>query len=147
MCIVVDTNVAHKIISSSPDPEYQPVHIELFEKRRIKLALGGQLSEELLRSSVAASLLLQLERIGQAIVYSGDELGFSTDRIRKSGLCVSNDAHVLALVVRSGARVVCTEDRNLHRDLRNQRIVGKRRSIYQTAKHSRLLSRCTPCRH
>jgi hypothetical protein len=60
-------------------------------------------------------------------------------------VCVSNHAHIVALAKASGARVVFSNDGNLHKGIRNATLVAKPRGrIYQTPEHQHLLGNDVP---
>ena len=75
-------------------------------------------------------------------------------RLRREGACKSNDLHVLALALVSGARLLYTNDTALINDFGNPGIVARPRGkIYTTAKstnvtdaHRRLLAARDLCR-
>ncbi len=74
--------------------------------------------------------------------------------LRKEGVCKSNDVHVLALALVSGARLLYTNDAALKDDFGNPEIVARPRGkIYTTARtanvtdaHRRLLAARDLCR-
>ena len=74
--------------------------------------------------------------------------------LRKEGVCKSNDVHVLALALVSGARLLYTNDTALIDDFGNREIVARPRGkIYTTARntavtdaHRRLLAARDLCR-
>ena len=74
--------------------------------------------------------------------------------LRGEGVCRSNDLHVIALALVSGARLLYTNDRALIDDFGNREIVARPRGkIYTTARtahvtdtHRRLLAASDLCR-
>ncbi len=68
-------------------------------------------------------------------------------RLRSTAICGSNDHHILALAIVSGARTLATDDNPLAADFRNKRIIDQPRgSIYRhPAKHRRLLRHTSSC--
>jgi len=66
--------------------------------------------------------------------------------LKETGLCESNDCHVIGLALASGARTLCTHDKALQRDFRNPTIVSKPRgSIYLRPAHAELLRHGSSC--
>jgi hypothetical protein len=64
----------------------------------------------------------------------------SAPSVRCAQVCVFNDAHIVALARASGARVVFSNDGNLHKDIRNATLVAKPTGgIYQAPEHQHLL--------
>ena len=47
--------------------------------------------------------------------------------IRQSGLCRSNDFHIIALAQLAGARMLYSRDRELHQDFRNSKLLDQPR--------------------
>jgi len=63
-----------------------------------------------------------------------------TEQIRS--LCESDDPHVIALAQISGARILCSRDKNLHKDFTNSELVNDPRGrIYQNSSHAQLFRR------
>lgn len=88
--------------------------------------------------------VLQLLRAGIARQVPADEVARQEAAVTETGLCESNDTHVVALARASGARTLCTHDKALQRDFRNPALVANPRgSVYQRPEHGRLL-RHTP---
>ena len=83
-----------------------------------------------------------------------EEVEACTEEIRKREVCRSDDEHVLALALVSGARLLYTNDAALIEDFKNRDIVrNPRGAIYTTARsnkvtaaHRRLLADRTLCR-
>lgn len=89
--------------------------------------------------------LLELERAGRLVSANGDRLELEEKRLRRDGLCASNDHHVLALAIASGARTLATGDGPLTRDFRNKAIIDRPRgSVYRDTPEHRRLLRHTP---
>ena len=66
--------------------------------------------------------------------------------LRARGLCTSDDEHLIALARKSGARVFCTEDTTLWKDVRNRALLAKPRGrIYRTKRHVALLGHHAGC--
>ena len=77
----------------------------------------------------------------------------ATATLQSRNICKSNDAHVLALAIVSGARLLFTNDQDLQSDFGNRRIIsGVRGKIYTTLQnqdvrrsHRDLLNRTDLC--
>jgi hypothetical protein len=92
--------------------------------------------------------LVELERAGRLrFNFSDKALHEEENFLRKAGMCVSNDLHVLALAIVSGARTVATRDQALSKDFRNKAVVDSPRgSIYRDpGKHGHLLCHTSSC--
>ena len=144
MCIIVDNDVAHRVLLSSNDPAYGDVHRRLFgpTKRYLRLACGGQLKAEYLHNNDLRRALRALEQAGRAPVLNESQISTETNSIAQSGLCCSNDPHVIALARVSRARVLCSHDANLRKDFTDKRLLtDPRGKIYQGPNHNHLLSK------
>lgn len=61
--------------------------------------------------------------------------------------CVSDDPHIIALALESGARLLCSLDQALHTDFTNPQLINSPRGhVYQNAAHEHLIRRhCKKC--
>ena len=83
-----------------------------------------------------------------------EDVDARTDELRRRTVCTSNDEHVLALALVSGARLLYTNDEALIADFKNREIVANPRGkVYTTAVnddvtpvHRRLLADRNLCR-
>jgi hypothetical protein len=69
MCLViVDVNVAPRVLLTPDDPEYSALHRAFFGRRRPNtiLAYGGQLTDEYGHNGRLARILAVLDRAGRA---------------------------------------------------------------------------------
>ena len=145
MCLIVDTNLASKVFTNPPDPDFAPVIAWL--KKDGRLIFGGRLRAELMRVEKARSLLAELQRGGRALRIPNAELAREETVVLATGYCQSNDGHVVALARVSGARTLCTHDKDLQKDFRNPQLVSDPRgSIYQRKAHVHLLRHTRSCR-
>ena len=137
MCLIVDANVAGRFLA-------QPGAIVdwLFGDRGIpRLVAAGKLREELAVLTEVRRLLVALERAGRLRSAEPHSLQTEEARLRKAKRCVSNDHHILALALVSGARTLATDDDALAGDFKNvQLIPAPRGKIYRDPEvHGRLL--------
>jgi predicted nucleic acid-binding protein len=143
MCLIVDANLAGLVFSSPPHSDFVPV-LDWLQQRDGCLVVGGHLANELSRMEKARRFVVQLQRAGIARLVAEEEVEREEAEVTATGLCESNDSHVVALARVSGARTLCTHDKALQRDFRNARLVAKPRgSVYQRPAHAKLL-RHTP---
>jgi len=145
MCVIVDANLASRVFAEPVEEDFAPV-LDWLTSKGGELAIGGRLASELERLEKPRRFVIALLRAGRArrlptaVVQEEEEL------IEQSGLCRSNDSHVLALANVSGARTLCTLDRDLQRDFRNPQLVSRPRgSIYPRQEHARLLRHTSSC--
>jgi hypothetical protein len=145
MCLIVEANLAGLVFRSPPDSNFVPV-LDWLEKDGC-LILGGRLGSELVRLAEAQRYLLALLRAGRAKRVAEEVMTAEEEAVLKTGLCRSNDCHVLALARASGARTLCTHDKALQKDFRNPQLISKPRgSVYQRKAHARLLRHTRSCR-
>ena len=153
MCGVVDNNVASEVFGDRQTAAGKGFR-DWIDGRRGSLAVGGDLLDELdgngkfrewYARNVQSGLILQIRR---------DRIAPIQRRLEQEGQCTSNDTHVLALAIASGARLLYTNDTNLMDDFRNRNIVpGPPGKIYTTRdrndfrrSHKKLLRMKNLCR-
>lgn len=144
MCLIVDINVAHKVLLVSDDPDFKDVHICLFTNSnpRGSLAYGGKLLNEYGRSPEIIRKLAELDRAGRARKVDDDLVDEEMKRIIQSGICKSDDEHIIALARVGRVRLLCSHDKDLHTDFTNKTLLDKPRcKVYQKPKHNKLLWR------
>ena len=67
-----------------------------------------------------------------------EDVNGRAEALRRNNICTSNDEHVIALALVSGARLLYTNDKALIEDFKNRDIVaGPRGRIYTTARNDR----------
>lgn len=144
MCLIIDANLAGLVFGSPPHPDFVPV-LDWLQQRDGCLVVGGHLADELGRLERARRFVVQLLRAGIARQVPAAEVAREEAEVVATGLCESNDSHVVALARASGARTLCTHDRALQRDFRNAQLVAKPRgSVYQRPDHGKLLRHTPP---
>ena len=145
MCLIVDASLAAAVFASPPQPDFVPV-LDWVEKRDGCIVYGGRLAGELMRIEKARRYLRTLLQAGRALRFQDDSVETEQAAVVGTGLCRSNDAHVVALARVSGARTLCTRDRDLQRDFRNPQLVSDPRgSVYQRREHANLLRHTGSC--
>jgi hypothetical protein len=147
MCLIVDANCAHLFFKSSQYPDAKPAFDWISDRRcNGRLVYGGKLENELKKDQGAARSLLDLWRDGRAIRVEKNKVDSETERVRKLGLCRSNDHHVIALAIVSGARVLYSHDGKPQADFDNPKLINHPRGrVYKYAKHKRLLVHTRSC--
>ena len=131
MCVIIDANAAHQVFGDSKTEAGEFLLRRL--SPRIKLAVGGELLDELERIGGFSRWLRAARRTGHARLVSDDEVNSEADALRAQDACQSNDHHVLALANVSGARLLFTNDNALQADFGNRQIIGGTRGrIYTT---------------
>ena len=133
MCAIVDANVAHEAFGKNATAAGVGFR-NWITGGSGRLAVGGLLMRELERSAPGfREWAIQARLSGQMRVADDGEIAAKAETLRESGLCRSNDHHVIALAQVSGARLLYSNDQNLHRDFRNKRLIDNPRgSVYST---------------
>lgn len=146
MCLIIDANKTADFLNQPSHPDHVPI-CRWLEKGRGMVPLGGRLRREILQVRKARRYFAELIRSGRARRYPDEEVDAEEAVVQNTGLCVSDDPHVIALARVSGARVLFSEDQDLWDDFRNPRLIprpgGK---IYRRAEHAPLLRDARPCR-
>ena len=135
MCGIVDANVVNEVFGDERPPAGERF-FDWLASPRGQLVVGGELLRELGRNHGFMRWLEKAIRYGRARRMADEDIEARTDALRRSGVCKSDDEHVLALAVASGARLLFTNDNLLMDDFRNPDIVpGRQGRIYTTGKH------------
>ncbi len=144
MCVIVDADVAHLVFGSPADADYKPV-FEWIANGKGAIVYGGKLAQELFCTG-KQGILVEFKRQRKAYEYTACELDPEIEDIQSEGHHRSNDAHVLALGRCSGARTLCTKDKDLIHDFKDRRIISNPRgNVYRAAAHTHLLRHCPGC--
>lgn len=144
MCLIVDTNVAHRVFLARDDDDFRHVFACLFEGRmpRVSIVYGGKLLQEYMKSAPIRRALTILDRAGSARKISDALVESETQTVVGLRLCQSDDEHIIGLALASNVRLLCSNDRDLHSDFTNRRLLNRPRgSVYQKARHRHLLDR------
>jgi len=145
VCVIVDANLTATFFNNPFAGDYAPV-VRWITERDGRLVYGGKLKAELEKSVAARRLLLAWWRAGRAHLVEDAPLASEEAVVASLGHCQSNDAHVVALARVSGARVLCTDDQPLMRDLRDQRLIARPRGkIHRERTHAHLLAHASSC--
>lgn len=127
MCVILDVNVAREVLRTPLTEPSHPLR-QWLEGGSGKLVLGGELLEELRVNSEVKEKLFGLYRAGIAVVLAPDSsqtLRKKTKELRHSDVCISNDEHIIALAQLTGARLLCTDDKDLISDFKNSKVISK----------------------
>lgn len=147
MCVIVDANLAASVFANPRLADFAPLLDWLFDPDKDgRLIYGGHLETELERVGDARRAVKSLWQSGRAHQIKDSRVSTVIAQLSAGRLCRSNDHHVVALALVSGARVLCTRDRALHEDFTNKDIVKQPRGkIYQGRDHAHLLVHSSSC--
>ena len=171
-CCIVDANVVGVVFGEEPPP----AGVALFRWVQLQegsLVVGGKLAEELRVESTLkrqvrigtnsdakrfADWLRQAWQLGRVRNLDLDEKSYKavrrrTETLDSSGEVRSDDPHIVALAIESGARLLYSHDQSLQQDFRDASLVNNPRGkVYSTAVsreltngHRRLLREAPTC--
>jgi hypothetical protein len=143
MCLIVDANSAARLLVN----DAAVLRWLLGSSGSPRLVAAGKLREELVRLESVRRILLQLDRAGRLRTVAPAALTDQERRLKANVFCKSNDHHVLALAVVSGARTLATLDNALTQDFHNPRVINNPRGkVFQDpTKHAHLLCHTPSC--
>ncbi len=145
MCVIVDSSVASLVFSNPCHRDFKGL-IDWIESRRGKIVLGGDLKRELFLLGEVRRRIISWSRDGLVLQCDDDAVQARTTELEESGICKSNDCHVLALALVTGARLLCCDDQALSSDFRNPEIINRPRGhVYRSNNHRHLLRRAPDC--
>ena len=156
MCIVIDTNTIPSVLNPdvSDHYEFRPI-LDWLDTHKTKIVYGGKTyKEELAKMPRYYSILVEMRRGGRAKELDED----SVDRVQeevsqKTRHKKFNDQAIVAIVIVSRCRFVCSNDKRSFPFLRLTTLYpkGRRPNIYTGRRNLRLLyhrhisGRCGPC--
>ena len=153
MCATVDHSVTYEVFGRKQTEAGKEFRDWLDNGRGI-LIVGGKNLGELTQNSNFTRWFVESRRSTNRIrQIDKAKIARVEERLRKVGKLRSNDGHVVALAVVSGARLLYTNDRKLTHDFENAEIVrnpggevfSTRESNAFTTRHNDLLNAETLC--
>ncbi len=136
MCAIVDADSSGEIAAAAASPAVRAFK-EAFASGQCCLVVGGsRLRRELGRGftepdrakpTTVTEWISQVARAGKLIDCDDDEVDNRAEDIRRAGLCVSKDFHIIALAQIAGARMLYSKDRELHQDFTNPELLNEPR--------------------
>ena len=153
MCAIVDADVSHEVFGNDR-PEAGERLFEWLDSEPFRLAVGGTLLAELNRSP-AREWMRQAILAGRVRQETTGTVDRREEELSREGRCLSNDIHVIALAQISGARLLYSNDKDLHVDFKNKRLIDEPRGkVYSTNEdknftnaHEKLLNNRNLCRN
>ena len=136
MCLIIDADVMSRCFNG--DSDFLPVYEALLRKKAIAF-YGGKLADEYAKMTTFRSRIAAMDRIGAFKQFSRNSVESETKTVADSKLCRSNDVHIIALARVSHCRLLCSNDKKLHADFTNPKILKPKGSVYSSKKHSHLI--------
>jgi len=139
MCLIIDANVLAEFFGNE---EFKPA-LKWVRDGSGKIIIGGsKYDEEIKRVAKAVKVLVELRKAGRVVRVPDETVDSKQVEIEKSFHIHSDDPHIIALVIESCCRVVCTRDGPLQQDFRDrfrEKFNVRRPSVYKRKQHAGLL--------
>jgi hypothetical protein len=149
VCLIIDASCASSVFASPTPKDFLPIH-RWIDNRKGLLVLGGKNKKELFNIEKARLAIMEWSRKSRASFINDGEIKAKESEILRQALLTSNDEHVLALAIVSGARCLCSPgDHALCADFKNKKIVGNHHKgkIYRNATHENQLRHTSSCHY
>ena len=145
MCIIIDNDVVHRVVIVKDDPDFGALQASLFGVKTptVRMVYGGtRLAAEYGGSNTLVRVLRTLDQAGRARKVPDEAVDAEEQAIAASGLCQSNDHHIIALARVGEVRLLCTGDNALASDFGNSDLIDEPRGkVYRGPAHRHLLVR------
>ena len=142
MCIIVDANRLGKLLAEPPDEDAVPIRQWLEDGGILVYSTSGKFAREL--GAKARRQLANYGRAGRARLIAAERFADEERRLQQDEQLKSDDPHVLALALASGARLLYTGDKRLVADFKDAKLISKPRGrVYSSAANADLLSPTT----
>ena len=153
MCAILDANVVGEVFQGDQE-RAGGKFLDWVINGRGHLVAGGELLAEL-RKGLASFKQWERElmRSGKLRVVRANQVDGRAGELRSENRCVSDDTHIIALAQVSGARLLYSNDKDLHQDFTYPILIKKPRGkVYSTVtskdyleSHRQLLNRRDLC--
>lgn len=145
MCLIIDINIAKKILATENDPDFGVVRACLLTGKpyNARLVYGGtKFLKEYSKNHAVFRMVATLDRAGKAFKIDDGLVDNEEEAIKISGLCSADDEHIIVLARVSNIRLLCSHDQELHGDFTDKRLLDTPRGkVYQNTSHNALLRR------
>lgn len=153
MCAILDSSVVHKVFDVDR-PEAGKAFFDWINSGKGTLIVGGKLLAELDGMIAFQEWRRQAIQAGRVKRYRDRNVEDRTKILTREESCKSNDQHVIALAQVSGARLLYSDDGDLHADFKNDSLINRPRGVVYSTKncdnltpdHRNLLGRTDICR-
>ena len=119
---MLDASVRDQAFGRNPTPAGTQLR-QWLRTRRGRLVVGGKLTAELKQSRDFASWLEAAASLGRIRNVGAARLEAKVTEMERHWTGRSDDQHVIALAVVSGARILYSDDEDLRADFRNRKLV------------------------
>lgn len=138
MCIILDNNIGGEVFgdnrSEASEAVWRWINGIEGEDKRLRVVIGGKLTRELYKTNQTRKWLIRGVRRANVMVYDNKTVDLKEKEVQDWDLR-SDDPHIIALALVSGARLLYSNDLPLQKDFRNTKFIGKPKGkIYTTVK-------------
>lgn len=135
MCAILDNSARDEVFGEARSEVGQYFFDWL--NRGGRLVIGGRLTDELMGSKKFQLWLKDALLAGRVRLVARSDVEAKEAEIQQNAKLQSDDPHVLALAAASGARLLYSNDQNLHKDFKDPAILGHsgRGTVYSSVKH------------
>ena len=135
MCAILDNDVCAEVFGDKLTAAGEGFLDWLSSDGR--LVSGGNNKRELNDNRAFRDWWRQATLAGRVTSIDDSRIDRQLARIEASGACRPNDAHIIALARASGARLLYSNDKALHRDFKNPDLISEPQGkIYSTTKEN-----------
>jgi len=145
MCLVIDTCCLAQVFCPANvcHSEFKPI-LNWITNGKGRIIYGGtKYKKELKKARQIFKLLLELRKVRKVIELDTCEVDLKEKEIKnKESNPKFNDPHLVAIVIVSGCRVICTLDKNSEEFIKNKKFYPKRFArpkIYSKLKNKNLI--------
>ena len=128
MCAIIDANVAGEVFGPNPAPAGKKF-LDWIDKGSERLICGDELLNELKRIEGFREWAKVALDKGKMRNINEEKVRTRMAEIQQKSIR-SNDPHILALALASGARLLYSNDKKLHKDFKNPALIDPVGSIY-----------------
>ena len=154
MCAIVDVNVSYEVFGDQSTQRLARGSSKDSTLALFTLVVSRKLLAELNYGN-AQQWIQQAILAGKVRQEATDTVDEREKELNEEGRCHSNDTHVIALAQITGARLLYSNDKDLHEDFGNKRLIDRPRGkVYSTNErkdftsvHARLLNNLNLCRN
>lgn len=136
MCVILDTNILGEAIGKNPKAAGRGFVKWLMRNSNPLVYGGSKMIKELQKHGAFLELAEELDRSGNLRRLDDASVDIRALRFSSSDLVVSDDPHILAVAELGDARLLYSNDKELHQDFKNPQLLKGTRSVYSTNRSS-----------
>lgn len=134
MCAILDANVTAEVFGRAKTPAGQKFR-EWLDSGRSFLVMGGKLADELIHDGRFRAWSRTAIQYGRLQMVDRAKVDQRAAELHNSNACISDEEHVIALAQLSGARLLFSNESNLHTDFKSKSLIdGPPGKVFSTKK-------------